>query len=406
MEANVIDPTQQSVQQPTPINNMVEDWARTFNLDIKFPKEKDNQSAKPAVEGAAKPAAPAKAADGAAKPAEPAKAADGAAKPAEPAKAAEGATKPGEEEEISDVVDLKGTPAPEKVSFKNVEELNAFIKKEFSIDDAATLLNSAKDWRKGATETGTITSKYNNLAKAIQEAPPILFEALDAYWKGEDYKSHLSKVLNEVDYSLPFEKQNVSLLIKKISPDVNVSDPNADGYLDLTDEKNSAVKALVNSVKTQYLTEQTSLSEKKARITKDQSDKAASFLNSITSSVEAFKTQYPKVDAKYIKVVEEVLASDDVEARLLLDEKGKVRPDAAEGIYFFFNGKAKVQELAKAYVKLQTQYQELLGRGSDKTKLNGKTEEAVQEQKSTNSMVNTFLTEKPSPFREKKGQQN
>ena len=405
--------SQQFVPPAMSSNNMAADWGRTFNLNLKLPVEDKKNgaeagAAKPAAEaGAAKPAAEA----GASKPAAEAGAAKPATEAAKPGTEA-GAAKPaaeagkageGVEKFISDIVELEAPSAnADTTVFKTFEDFQAAIKKEFNVDDAATFLNAAKKFRNDSSEKGVFESKYKNLAEAIQKAPPILYDALDAYWKGEDYKGHLAKVLNEVDYSLPIEQQNMKLLIKKISPDVNIDDANGENYLDLNDEKNPAVKALINSVKKQYQSDQSSLTEKKTRIAKDQEANASSFLNSITSSIDSFKTKYPKIDAKTIKAVEDVLNSDDVEKVLLLDEKGKYRADAAERIFYSLQGEAKYLELANAYKKLTAQYQELLGRGSAAAKNNGGLNTAIETQK-PNRMAETFLGEKKSPFRQKQG---
>lgn len=284
---------------------------------------------------------------------------------------------PKEEDSISDFVDLKPAATSPK-EYKTTEEFIAEVKKELGIDNLPAVISSAKKWRQDSTKLPDAETKYNNLSKAFGEMPDEIKKAGLMALKGEDYRSYLKGTISGLDYSIPVEKQEMNTLVKEFAPEINIEDPQAANYVDITDTKNPAVTAIKNAVQKNYTARQIAIDSERTRIAKTQEVEAKSVIDSISSTMTSFQTAHPKIEKQKVEHINSILNADDVEGELLRDKNGKYLPDAAERVYLATHGATEIQKILKAYEQLRVEYNELLGKGTDKPASRGGNREPIQ----------------------------
>ena len=122
-------------------------------------------------------------------------------------------------------------------------------------------------------------------------------------------------------------------------------------------------------------------------------------MSSISSSVENLTSTYKKIAQEKVKNINEILSSDDVEGKLLTDDKGLYLADAAERVYFALHGKDELKKIYDAYAKLKDEYEQVLSKGTDKPNEKRGTQDAVKQE--TNPVAAKFLQKQPNPWQAK-----
>lgn len=379
------EPTQQEVFVEAPINPMATLTAMYFgDAEAKALIEKQNAEGAP-VSQAAAAKENIKDANPPAK--EPAKA---AANPA----AESGTTTL--DSELFDVKEVK-SDAPGK-TYKTIDELKAAYKEKFGIEDPEKLLEVGTKWRGDSAKLGELQKNYDKITNWYKSIPTEYRNLLNAYSQGQDVRPFIQQ-LTSLDYSKTFEQHDIKTLLKEVAPSINTSDKELDDYIDVTDLRDPAVKATLELAKERYNNKQAAIQREREGMTKSQEAYSTSVLSSISTSVENLTSTYKKIAQEKVKNINDILSSDDVEGKLLTDNKGLYLPDAAERVYFALHGKDELKKIYDAYAKLKDEYEQVLSKGTDKPNEKRGTQDAVKQE--TNPVAAKFLQKQPNPWQAK-----
>lgn len=380
------EPAQQEVFIEAPINPMATLTAMYFgDEEAKALIEKQNADGAPVSQAAAAKEAPSNTTNPPAK--EPAQAA------ANPAAESSATTL---DSELFEVEKPK-SDAPGK-TYKTIDELKSAYKDKFGIEDPEKLLEVGTKWRSDSAKLGELQKNYDKITNWYKSIPTEYRNLLNAYSTGQDVKPFVAQ-LTSLDYSKTFEQHDIKTLIKEVAPNINVNDTTLDDYIDVTDLRDPAVKATLELAKERYNNKQAAIQREREGMTKSQEAYATSVMSSISSSVENLTSTYKKIAQEKVKNINEILSSDDVEGKLLTDDKGLYLADAAERVYFALHGKDELKKIYDAYAKLKDEYEQVLSKGTDKPNEKRGTQDAVKQE--TNPVAAKFLQKQPNPWQAK-----
>lgn len=259
---------------------------------------------------------------------------------------------------------LKKKVAPTQIN--TLDELKAAIK-SFGTEDPTAYLESSKKWREDSMALQKTTEEVDQLKKMYQELPDELATAIVEYYSAKDWRSTLGQTINNhVDYSLPFDKQDLKKLAAVYDPDTDLS------AVDLTDTTDVGVKFLTKSIQRQYELDKTQRESRRATVTKEQEAKANQFTESVTGSVNALSTSLP-LKKEQVGEIQKILKSGNQGvASIFFDKNGAYLPTAAKSAFYAKYGEAEIAKLVTIIEKQQADMKELLGKGGTQPKVGHK----------------------------------
>ncbi len=273
----------------------------------------------------------------------------------------------------------KGKAIPE---FKTLEEQNAFIKEKYGVDQAPKFFNSVEQWRSDSQALPQYKETAENLTKLLsEEIPDPIYEAIQAWGKGEDWQAKMKGSIQPFDYSKPFAKQSFEV--------VNHFFPEQFTEEDLTDTKNALAQQAISVASAKFDLEKGKIdSARSAAI--ERADKAAENLKaSAATSIAELKKEFPDFDNAEIKSLNKILAGGDINS-LFFKKDGTYRPDAAKRLALMLYGNADASDVTvKAKKENDNEaLMNLIDRGSDRP---NKTAGAQMDTPKIPELVNSLL---------------
>jgi|GEM_PF-5482900 hypothetical protein len=262
---------------------------------------------------------------------------------------------------LNDFIEPNAAPANSIVA-NSIEDITKILKDKYNIQDIPTFLESADKWRSKATQSEQEIQRLQNFKGAWDNLPPDLQDVMVAYYENRDY----TEILNSpkfINLNKPFEQQDIAKVVRYLNPDINLSNKDADDYVDLGDIKDPSVKALINTAKTQYAREQASY---KANLTSQktaQQEDQRKFVSSVDASLQKLTTTLPTTAAERVKDVAGVLKSGDIEGSLFY-QGDLLREDAAERAYYALHGKALIAAAKEKIAELNKTIETTVSGGS------------------------------------------
>lgn len=254
-----------------------------------------------------------------------------------------------DEDEISEIISRTKRKS-EKPKINSLDDFVDIISKEFTIKDPGTFIESARKFRTQAQKLKEVQDGYEKLQAAFKEMPEDIFQALEKYYRGEDYKAVFTQ-MSGIDYRTEFEGQNIEALVKHYNPDIDLSDPYSDSYIDINDRNSPQTKAIINATKKQYEIDRKSVVAKRSEMEQTQAKLKEAFVNSVNASVEQLKAGFPNIKKQRIDAVSQMLSNEDFDS-VLYNEDHTLKTDAAERLYYAMNGKDIVSRLLNTIEQL------------------------------------------------------
>lgn len=264
-------------------------------------------------------------------------------------------------------------PKKKEASKKEIEtptELKDTLKSAFGVDDLNTLKKSADKWRKDSIEYSKVKTEYEDIKGLITNLPPEIKSAIDAYAKQEDYTAAFNKNITRVDYSKPFEENDITKLVKEYFPDENVTDPDGMDYIDLSDKYSKEAKILKSTAKDKFnLLQEKNIEKQNAENSRIRNQKEA-YEGTVKSSIDLLKKSIPEeLKQNRISEIDKLLTSGNLGP--VFFDKGGLREDAAERAFYALNGKKIIKALQSALNEQSETVQQTIAKGGESPRRKG-----------------------------------
>jgi hypothetical protein len=268
----------------------------------------------------------------------------------------------------------------------SLEEMDKILGKVTGAKDRNAAIATITEHRKQATQAKSelekLSKEREELAnekegwKGMFESLPIdALEVVQAFHDGKNYKEVMRKYAEAPDYSKDFTQLDIKQLARHFRPDVNITDPQEAGYVDLDDRRNSVTKEVVRSIEEKYNAGREHINSERTKITERNSKRAASIKSSVDGSVNKFKTTFPDVKGEQIAEISAALTSGDGLDKIFKKGDGTYRTDAAERIAYGTHGLAEITSLREALNRVKSYYEKIILNGPTEMKTPGGREE-------------------------------
>lgn len=276
--------------------------------------------------------------------------------------------------------ELNAEEKEKPAEISTVEELFPVLSKESGteIKDLAGVSKFVSDYKSLKENYETLESNYKKAeiaVKTFEQMPDDLFGPVEIWLNGGDYRAEMSKNINSlVDFSKPFEQQDLKKLISVYVPDLSKDKfSNEEDYSDFKDSAEG--KAIIKLVNSKFDDDQSKFVDNRTRFYAKTKKQEELLLNSAQESVAALKKSNTAFDEKQIKNVHKIL-NDGAQGilSLFMNKDGTFKKDAADKLAkfeYYDDAIAKLKEFVKKRTKTEV-VEDVLTRGSkEKTKKTG-----------------------------------
>lgn len=257
-----------------------------------------------------------------------------------------------EQEDVDDPDDIFGVKksskpkAKIKLDFEPQKEIVDLFDKKYGIKDVSTFLNSVDTWREQAQEGVKHKTNYDQIVDDLNNLPPNLFRAVDTWAKGGDW----TKVVSEerLDYSKPFEKQNVDGLVQQYFGEEYLEEKSKLDSEEITQEEfNRSIKLLGATTKKLFEKDKSEIEKQRVQYEESQKKQFQMMKTSGLDSVKALSETYPHFSNSELKKIENILVNGEAED-LLYNSDGTYKKDVAESIAYIMYGKKLMDQIKKS----------------------------------------------------------
>lgn len=202
----------------------------------------------------------------------------------------------------------KNAAAP--VVFEKVEDAIAHANTKFGmslkdVKDFGKFFESSEKWRQDSQNLSKVQEERDQFQQIYEGLPPEMIQGIKDFYEKGDYSEALQNK-PKFDYSKPVEKQDIKNL-------VNTYYPNKFADADFEDnDVPPALEIAIQASKDKYISEKAIRDSKLTQKTEEASAKLTAKKESIKSSVENLKREFPDMQDSAVKEVEKVLESGDL----------------------------------------------------------------------------------------------
>ncbi len=252
-----------------------------------------------------------------------------------------------EEEDEDDIFGLRKSKKDKpkvKLDFEPQKEVVDLISKKYGVKDLPTFLNSADTWREQAQEGAKIKEQYEAILSDLNAMPPDLARAVNTWANGEDW----TKVTQQrLDYSKPFEKQDVNGLVQQYFPEEYAEEKEKLDNEEITQaEFERSVKLLGVSSKKLFQKDKDSLEQQRVQFEENQKQLAQKIKTSALDSVKTLSKTFPNFSGSELKKIENILVNGEADD-LLYEANGSYKPNVAEKVAYMLYGDKMMKQLQK-----------------------------------------------------------
>ena len=276
-------------------------------------------------------------------------------KPAEekPAEKPAGATeeKPFEEEKPNAFgikLGKKNTPA-KTLTIEKAEDILPTVKAKYGMDlkeikDLPKFFESVDKFRADSQKLPEVEKERDQLKGFYEGMSPELLAINTAFYEGKDYTQLVKKAV--FDYNLDADKQKAETLVNHYYKDKFTADQLATIG---TEELDPTVALAIESSKDKYNIEKQAKKDQTLAYENQAKETYKKFTASVDSSISNLEKSFPGV-APDAKVKVKTIMSGGIKkvAEILCNPDGTFKPEAAEGLLLYLDGRNVILELMAA----------------------------------------------------------
>lgn len=220
---------------------------------------------------------------------------------------------------------------------ENIEDIPAYIKQKYSMDEPGKLFETFDKMRVDNEELTKVKSDYDTLLNDLNSVPDPIKAALSAFANGDDWEDALVKYSGRPDYNKKWEKEDSTKLVKYYFPEEYKSLLQKKDNGDFDDEDfKERVDLLRNATKLPFEKDKSGIDKQRAELMKKAEESEKIMKASITGSVDALKTEFDFSQSELNKV-RQFLVNGDVNS-LFYEKNGAYRKDAAKRVAYILYG--------------------------------------------------------------------
>lgn len=304
---------------------------------------------------------------------------------------------------------LKKPKPVQKLEVKTTEDALAWVSKQYGIkatdlgEAFVKLDKSASKWRKDAELSAERLEKLNQIDEGFKEMPKPLYNAIDAWSKNENWDEVYNRSKSAIDYTKPFDKQPVELILKNYFPDDSLEDLDLDYIAD-----DPIAKKKVDAAKSIYIIEQRAYNQQAQQYLELAETSKKAYNSSVAAALDKFTSDFPDLDTKVVKQLEGILKGGQAQVlSQFFDNKGLAKPDALTNLFLTKHGKKELDILLNRAVKKAERDTEtkinldIVSRGNDKPNTGGAAEPAISTELQAQIDSYTSHLKYQSPYAEK-----
>jgi hypothetical protein len=289
-----------------------------------------------------------------------------------------------EEEEVNPFGISKSTGDDfEEVEFEIEEEMEEYIKSHYGLENVETFFDSVDTWRNQAQKGAESSRQYEELVDGLQELPQEIKSAIHAFTNAEDYHAAFKNAGGALNYDADFEDQDKDSIVNNyFSEEVGELEKELDnGDID-EDDYEGKLELLYKSARKLFNSDKKMVVGRRAEIMKEQEEFQDKFSDSISSSVDKLRQEFPNFSKKDLQKVRQRLVNEDINS-LFFNDDGTYKEGAAEALAYSMYGKQVVQSLLNGAEKdgITQANTEIVKRGSKKPRA-----KKTQQQQRTEAM--------------------
>lgn len=304
---------------------------------------------------------------------------------------------------------------PKSTGLSFNEEVAEAIKGKYSIEDTDTFFNSVDKWRKDSQDKVAIEKEYQSVVDMFAQLPDGLNDMIQAFSRGEDWRSVAVNSVQSMDYSKPFESQDHETLVKTYMKDLYAEQQAklAEGDIDSYEFKDN-MKKFSTYTKSLYGADQKEVTSRRDQIQQEQQEKLERLSSSAKDSLETFRDANPIFGQKEYRSKLDKISKDldgNNISKYFVDKDGTWRKDAVERLFYAVYGREEAEKaLSNARKDAASEAKkEVVDRGNKKPNVKssqqqGMTEEQMMNELKDKTFVGSTLSKNQNnPFGVKRG---
>jgi hypothetical protein len=225
---------------------------------------------------------------------------------------------------------------------ENIEQVNSYLKDTFGVEGFSALSERLEGSKKLENDYKTAKGQVDSFSNLFENMDPDLYQAIDAYAKGGDWKAVLSSPA--VDFSKDVSGIDSKKLVNTFSPG-KISEEDWQEYSD--PEGDATVKRLVDSVietsKAAFTNAKSEKERSAQQAVQKQQQRNEAYSTSLGKSKEIFQSEYSTIDPSAMAQIDDVLTKEGV-ASLFFNNDGSAKEDAYETVAMAKFGKDLIKE--------------------------------------------------------------
>lgn len=262
-----------------------------------------------------------------------------------------------------------GKKKGEAIDIKDFEGAAQAITKSLGIEvkdvaDIAKVIKSAETWRKDAQKAGEVQKEYDTLEKIFTGLPQNFLDAIQAHYRGEDWKSPLA--VTGLDYNKKLTEQDEKALVNHYFPGKFTEDDFSD---DEDNPKAAALEIAMAASKDKYQNEKGTFDKSRADKMQNATARQSLVRNSIVSSVSGLEKAFPNMAIDTKTDVKKILEGGTEKIMgLFVNTDGTYKEEAAQNLVLALYGKKVIDDLTEIAVNkaVTSEREEMLERGAEK----------------------------------------
>jgi hypothetical protein len=209
---------------------------------------------------------------------------------------------------------------------ENIEQVNSYLKDTFGVEGFSALSERLEGSKKLENDYKTAKGQVDSFSNLFENMDPDLYQAIDAYAKGGDWKAVLSSPA--IDFSKDVSGIDSKKLVDTFSPG-KISEEDWQEYSDPEGDPN--VRRLVDSVIETSKAAFTNAKSEKERSAQQavqlQQQRNEAYSTSLGKSKEIFQSEYSTIDPDAMAQMDDVFTKEGV-VSLFFNNDGTAKEDA------------------------------------------------------------------------------
>lgn len=225
------------------------------------------------------------------------------------------------------------SPKSKIPELKTPEEHQKFITEKFGVKDPVELYKAAEGWRKDSQDLKEAAEQNSGYKKLFDEIPDVVYDAIQAWGKGQDWMEVLKTKTPAFDFSKPFESQTEKVL--------NQYFPGKFTAQEIQDNSDQIVKSAIEVAKSKFDLEKNGLEGQRAKSLEAAENKTKALKTSVDGSVDVLKQSFPDFNPRQLADIRQMLLSGDV-TPVFFKKDGTYKPEAAKMLAMAVYGEQEI----------------------------------------------------------------